>query len=66
MTVQFELSTKKVWCGLNVSENCVGNVGLDDCFVDENGQLWDICRPCQEQEQVPTAELPKLRRKDTW
>lgn len=65
--VSFQYSEEKVWCGLNVSPDCKGMLGLEDCFMDDQErQLWDVCRPCAAQESLTHEKLLKLRRTDTW
>lgn len=29
---------------------CAEWVDLDDLYVDEDGQKWDLCKPCEERE----------------
>lgn len=66
MTVRFEPSPNKIWCALNVSNDCVGMVGIEDCFVDEAHQMWNVCKPCAEHERITAERLKEMRRDDVW
>ena len=62
--VTFAPSPEKIWCALNVSNDCKGMLGISDCHVDKTGQLWNVCDPCVEHEQAGIERIKQIRRDD--
>jgi hypothetical protein len=64
MAVYFEPHPRKIFCALNVSNDCKGMLAVEDCYMDENEQLWNVCDPCAEHEKITVEQLMKIRRED--
>ncbi len=41
----------KILCALAFSNRCQGLVPKEDLYKDANGDLWDMCKVCVEEEK---------------
>lgn len=53
--IVFESVPNKQLCALNVSNDCLGFIDITESFVDEEGQAWNVCPPCAENERQAVA-----------